>query len=136
MRLEIHPERCTGCESCVLTCSFEHENAFQLPLARVQVERDENQGDFRPRVCVQCDERFCVGACPVGALSVAEVGNIVVDVEACTGCGACEAACPFGGIHFAASRETPIVCDLCGGKPACVATCQKPQALRIAPEGE
>lgn len=135
MRLEVHADLCTGCESCVLTCSFEHEAVFQLPLSRVRVERDENHGAFRPRVCVQCDGRFCVEACPANALSVAALGNIEVDVEACTGCRSCEEACPFGGIHFADGREAPIVCDLCGGEPACVATCRKPMALGIAPEG-
>jgi Fe-S-cluster-containing dehydrogenase component len=136
MKLEVHADRCTGCESCVLTCSFEHESIFQLQLARVQVKRDENLAVFQPRVCVQCPDRFCVASCSVGALSIAELGNIVVDIDACVGCRKCEAACPFGGIHFAAERRAPIVCDLCGGSPSCVSTCQKPQAIRIAQEGE
>jgi len=137
MKLEVHSERCTGCESCVLTCSFEHEGVFQLPLSRIQVTRNENHGAFEPRVCVQCDGRFCVEACPTGALSVAALlGNIEVDGDACTGCRVCEEACPFGGIHFAAERSEPLICNLCGGRPACVAMCRKPLALQIAPEGE
>ena len=135
MRLRVHRERCTGCESCVLTCSFEHEGGFRLAAARIQVERNENDGAFRPRVCIQCDERFCVAACPAGALSISpEHGFIRVDDAACVGCGACVAACPHGGIRWASGRRIPQVCDLCGGDPQCVKTCLKPRAIECVME--
>jgi anaerobic carbon-monoxide dehydrogenase iron sulfur subunit len=133
----VDPARCTGCESCVLNCSFAHTSAISLNQSRILIERDEEQAAFRPRVCTQCDGRFCVKACPVDALSVDPLlGCIRVDEARCIGCRACAAACPFGGVQFVDSRPLPLICDLCGGDPACVATCRKPQALRYATRGE
>jgi Fe-S-cluster-containing hydrogenase component 2 len=135
MRLRVHHERCTGCESCVLTCGFEHEGVFGLSASRIQVERNENDATFRPMVCVQCEDRFCIAACPVGALSLhSTTGAIHVDEETCTGCGICEPSCPHGGIHFVSGVKAPFICDLCGGDPTCVKTCRKPHALELAEE--
>ena len=130
-RLTVDPSRCTGCESCVLTCSFEHDGAFSLDQGRIRIKRDETNGRFSPQVCVQCDERHCVQACPVGALTIdASLGIVRVDADLCTGCRVCEKACPYGGIQFAADVRHPLICDLCGGDPACVKTCRLPQAVR------
>ena len=129
-RLHVNQDRCTGCESCVLTCSFEHGERFGLHLARIRVSRNEELADFRPKVCIQCEGRFCVAACPVGALSVDEkTGAIRVSEDLCTGCRQCEPACPFGGVHFSEGIQTPFICDLCGGDPECVKVCQLPQAI-------
>ncbi len=135
-RLNVNPEQCTGCESCVLTCPSEHGGAFSLALSRIRIERDEDKGRFIPRVCIQCDGRFCVAACPVSALSVdPELGNIVLDEDACIGCRACQPACPFGGVQFGEGRTSPLICDLCGGDPACVQTCRMPRALGYQMQG-
>ncbi len=42
----------------------------------------------------------CISVCPVGAISRAPDGNIVVDREKCIGCGACTKACPKGTIRL------------------------------------
>lgn len=132
-RLVVNPDACTGCESCMLECSFQHEGAFGLDHARIQVERREVSATFRPRVCIQCEERHCIAACPVGALSIhPDTGAIRVDGDLCTGCGLCERACPHGGIHFVQGVKSPFVCDLCGGEPKCIAMCRKAQAISFA----
>jgi len=46
--------------------------------------------------CVGCGA--CEGACPVGAVKVADTGKAVVDADACIDCGACEGVCPTGAI--------------------------------------
>jgi Fe-S-cluster-containing hydrogenase component 2 len=134
-KLEVSPERCTGCQSCMLACSFVKEGAHALSRARIRIERDEAAADFRPRVCIQCAERSCVAACPVGALAVhAATGAVLVDSAACVGCGACVSACPVGGVGFDDDAQRPLFCDLCGGSPECVATCRFPQAIRFSQE--
>jgi anaerobic carbon-monoxide dehydrogenase iron sulfur subunit len=136
MRLCVAAERCTGCESCVLSCAFRHEGAFSLTASRIRIERNEDQGQFRPRVCIQCEERSCVAACPVEALTVdAALGTIRCDEAACIGCRACGTACAYGGVQFDAGRATPWFCDLCGGAPECVATCQMPKAVTAVAKG-
>lgn len=46
-------------------------------------------------VCVGCES--CVGACPVGAISV-DGGKAKVDADACVECGTCVGTCPVSAI--------------------------------------
>ncbi|MBQ3396695.1 MAG: 4Fe-4S binding protein [Synergistaceae bacterium] len=45
--------------------------------------------------CVGCES--CVGACPVGAISVND-GKAGVNADACVECGSCVSTCPVGAI--------------------------------------
>ena len=47
--------------------------------------------------CVGCET--CVGACPVGAISVTE-GKASVKEGDCVSCGACKEACPSEAIEI------------------------------------
>lgn len=135
-RLLVEEERCTGCTSCVLTCSFAKEGFFSFSRSRIRILRDQEFADFRPRVCVQCAEAHCISACPVGALSRdGATGAIVLDERACIGCRKCVEACPYGGVAFDEEREKPLICDLCGGEPACVEVCRFPEAIRYQEVG-
>jgi len=137
VRLVVNPERCTGCNSCVLACSFAHAKEYAFEKARVRTSRDAEYADARPRVCVQCAEAPCLAACPTGALSrTAETGAIAVDSDLCTGCGLCRAACPYDGIHWDATSKRPLICDLCGGEPECVQVCRFSKAITTRVVGE
>lgn len=48
-------------------------------------------------VCVGCGA--CEGACPVGAISVAD-GKSVVDESKCVDCGTCVSTCPVEAISL------------------------------------
>ncbi len=136
-RLEVDAARCTGCNSCVLTCAFVHEGTFSLSGARIRVDADPISAEYTPRVCIQCAEARCIVACPVNALSRDQGTNtIALDEAACTGCRICVGACPYGGIGFDEESRRPRICDLCGGAPACVDVCRLPEAIRsICPDG-
>jgi Fe-S-cluster-containing dehydrogenase component len=58
---------------------------------------------------------------------------VLIDREACTGCGACLEACPFQAIRLDAD-ERAFKCDFCGGRPVCVPECAT-FALRVG-DGE
>jgi len=53
--LMIHPEKCTGCENCVLACSFHHEKTS----VRLQLASMFYVGERRisvPMMCQQCGD--------------------------------------------------------------------------------
>jgi carbon-monoxide dehydrogenase iron sulfur subunit len=117
-------EKCTGCKTCELVCSFERETVFNPKKSAIRVVKEERIGLDGPVVCQLCRHPKCVEACPEGALSKnSKFGFIVVDEVKCTGCHLCGEACSFGAINFHPEKETPIICNLCEGKPSCVEWC-------------
>jgi carbon-monoxide dehydrogenase iron sulfur subunit len=133
MTLAIDDERCTGCNTCMLVCSFVHEKVFNYERSRIRVWRDDDKGDFIPVTCEQCEDAPCVLICPTEALFKDEAGLVRRDPLRCIGCNECMLACPIGAI----SRFDGMwrKCDLCaslGGIPYCAANCTA-EALRYLP---
>lgn len=120
-RLMVDKEKCTGCRTCELACSFRKHETFNPIWGRVQVR--EWDGLPLPQVCLQCDEPACEAACPVQAISRAATGALVVDQDLCIRCQQCVEACPYGGVTYTESLESITKCDLCGGDPACAGLC-------------
>jgi Fe-S-cluster-containing hydrogenase component 2 len=122
--LRIEPEKCTGCKQCELACSWVQTGTFQPSRSLIRVHVFDEQASYAPYACVQCDEAWCMHACPVNAIDVDEAtgAKIVID-EACVGCKLCVIACPFGTIFFDKPAETAAKCDLCAGDPACAHAC-------------
>lgn len=126
-KIKINPNKCNGCQTCELTCSFKHYGVFSHDISNCHIEGFEDTCDFTPYNCIQCEERNCVNACPVGALTInADTGAIIVDHDSCVRCGACVAACEYRGIRLITihGEERIAVCDLCGGNPQCVYFCK------------
>ena len=121
--LHIDPEKCTGCLQCELACSYDNEGAFNPTKSRIKVFKFEDEGRFIPYTCTQCDEAWCMRACPVDAISVDATGAKVVSDSLCVGCKVCTIACPFGTINYNADTGKVIKCDLCEGDPACATAC-------------
>ena len=135
-RLVLDAAKCSGCNSCALTCSLVHEHLFSPERSRIRIERDAEHAVCTPMVCIQCNDAPCIDACPVQALSRSPTtAAIIVREEGCTGCERCVEACPHGGIGFDRDRGLPMICDLCDGNPECVGFCQFTMALQyVAPE--
>lgn len=125
-KLVFYPERCTGCAICTVACVTKHTdgNLLDFKTSRIRVRVDKQKILQVTNVCVQCEEAYCVSACPVGALSKDNVlGYIKVDKDLCISCGSCVEACPYKGIILSHVDVKPIICDLCYGDPQCVKWC-------------
>ena len=85
---------------------------------------------FVPYNCMHCDNPPCTEVCVSGATyKDADTGLVLVDQEACIGCGFCVEACPYGVRYLDQKRGVVDKCNACvqrlevGLQPACVATC-------------
>ena len=66
--LSIDPGKCTGCLQCELACSYDNEGVFNPSKSRIKVFNFHDEGRFVPYTCTQCDEAWCMHACPVDAI--------------------------------------------------------------------
>ena len=122
--LNIDPEKCTGCLQCELACSYDNEGAFNPTKSRIKVCKFHDEGRFVPYTCTQCDEAWCMRACPVDAISIDKAtGAKIVSDALCVGCKVCTIACPFGTINYNVDSGKVIKCDLCEGEPECAKAC-------------
>jgi anaerobic dimethyl sulfoxide reductase subunit B len=127
-------ENCIQCHGCQVACK-----SWRGVELGVKWRRVENiwEGVY-PKVtcksvsvsCMHCLEPACMEACPQEAISKRlEDGIVVVNREACIGCGECFKACPFDVPQYG-KDEKMQKCDMCVGErisdteaPPCVATC-------------
>jgi carbon-monoxide dehydrogenase iron sulfur subunit len=121
--LEIFPERCTGCMRCELACSYQQTGTFQPSRSVIRVSAFEGHTSYAPYTCTQCDEAWCLTACPVEAIGISSSGAKVVADDACVGCKLCTIACPYGTMFYNPETHKAFKCDLCGGDPACASAC-------------
>ena len=122
--LHINADKCTGCLQCEMACSFENYGTFATAKSRIKVFDFHHTGKKVPYTCTQCDEAWCLHACPVEAITVDKAtGAKVVNEATCVGCKVCTIACPFGTINYVEATGKVQKCDLCGGEPACAEHC-------------
>ena len=122
--LHIEPLKCTGCLQCEMACSYHAEGAFNPSRSRIKVFTFHEAGRFAPYTCTQCDEAWCMHACPVEAITTdLDTGAKVVSESKCVGCKVCTIACPFGTINYHHVSGKVVKCDLCSGDPECAKAC-------------
>lgn len=101
--IKTDPELCIGCKTCMAACVASHTGKALFAMK-------PNSFDFTPRVhvvytskitkavqCQQCPKPRCLDACPFNCISLGE-DSVVIDEDACRGCGKCSKACPFDAI--------------------------------------
>ena len=121
--LKILPDRCTGCMRCELACSYEQTGTFQPSKSVIRISSFEGHTSYAPYTCLQCDEAWCLTACPVEAIGISPSGAKVVADDICVGCKLCTIACPYGTMFYDIDTNKAVKCDLCGGNPACAEVC-------------
>ena len=78
----------------------------QSAKSRIKVFDFHETGRKVPYTCTQCDEAWCLHACPVEAITMdTATGAKVVNEATCVGCKVCTIACPFGTINYVARNR-------------------------------
>ncbi len=122
--LRLDPRKCTGCLQCEMACAHEKHRTYTIARSRIKVFAFEHEGRRVPYTCTQCDEAWCLHACPVEAITIDKMtGAKVVHEATCVGCKVCTIACPFGTVNYVHETGKVQKCDLCGGDPACATAC-------------
>lgn len=121
--LRLHADKCTSCLQCEMACSLQHDQSYNPARSRIRVFEFEHGKRSIPYTCTQCEEAWCMQACPTSAISISGHGAKVVDASLCTGCKVCTMACPYGTINYNPASGKVDKCDLCDGDPQCVAAC-------------
>lgn len=121
--LNIVPEKCTGCMQCELACSWVQTGTFQPSQSLIRVNVFDEEASYAPYTCLQCDEAWCMNACPTNAIAIDDTGAKIVMESLCIGCHLCTIACPFGTVFTLPQNDKAAKCNLCGGEPACATAC-------------
>ncbi len=122
--LKIVPEKCTGCMQCELACSWVQTGMFQPSQSLIRVNVFDEEASYAPYTCLQCDEAWCMNACPVNAIGIDPSGQAKIVIDSlCVGCHLCTIACPFGTVFTLPETDKAAKCNLCGGDPACATAC-------------
>ena len=53
-----------------------------------------------------------------------KLNRVTVNYDLCIGCRFCVAACPFGAMSMDSATRKVVKCDLCDGEPMCVRFCE------------
>ncbi|HHJ06481.1 MAG TPA: 4Fe-4S dicluster domain-containing protein [Anaerolineae bacterium] len=100
----IDTRKCTGCQSCTVSCVAENKlppGVVYRPVLEQEFGTYPNVGKrFIPRPCMHCDNPPCVDVCPVGATWKRDDGIVAIDYDECIGCRYCITACPYSARTF------------------------------------
>ncbi len=155
--LVIDLDTCVGCHACVIACKGWNTENYGAPLADMDAYGANPMGTFlnrihtyeatppdggacqtvhMPKSCLHCEDAPCVTVCPTGAsYKRTEDGIVLVNEDACIGCGLCAWACPYGAREMDPAAGVMKKCTLCVDRiynenlpepdrvPACVRTC-------------
>ncbi|MCF8481718.1 MAG: 4Fe-4S dicluster domain-containing protein [Rhodospirillum sp.] len=142
----IDTERCVGCDDCVSACAVNHDGDPRF------IRHGPEHGSWMvANACMHCVDPVCLIGCPTGAINREDgSGDVLIDDDACIGCGACAQACAYGNIRMVDVRNTDgtprmdgetgqvikkaTKCDLCAGSPggpACVRACPHDALQRV-----
>ncbi|MCP4024563.1 MAG: 4Fe-4S dicluster domain-containing protein [Desulfobacteraceae bacterium] len=121
--LHTHFDKCTGCSICQLACSFALFKGYNPRISRLLIQHKNENLYHIPVVCNQCENAYCMNACPTKAIERDENDCVVIDQDKCVACGLCGQYCPLGVINFDPETDKAFKCELCDGHPVCVEAC-------------
>ena len=121
-------KRCMGCLACIAACRQERDlppyhdieiNPDACYPSPIRISESSKKGkdgrdikSFNVKVCINCKDAECIKVCkPYALYEDSKTKAVNVDLDLCTGCGACKNACPFDVPEFYNGKL--VKCDLC-----------------------
>ena len=151
--IKVDTDLCIGCKTCMAACVVSHTGNRIFAMSpdsfdftpRIHITRTSSV--TKPNHCRQCPTPQCMAACPFNCIFLGE-RTVVIDEDACRGCGKCARACPFdailmtrivrGNTQGRAFRLVALKCDLCAntikGTPACIDACPTEALTLFTPQ--
>lgn len=72
MKVHVNKDKCVGCRTCELACSFQKSGVFNPEKSNIRIYFDSEGGlDIKIQASCDCSEverPLCVELCPVGAI--------------------------------------------------------------------
>jgi len=131
--LKYDSEKCTGCLSCQLACSFQRLQLYNPEKAALKIKPSYGINNPSAIYCRHCVNPPCLKACEFGAMKMVN-GVVEINKEKCTSCGLCIEKCPFNAIFL--EEENVYKCDQCKGKFNCAQVCITGAITAIERKGE
>lgn len=84
---------------------------------------------FIPVLCNHCEDAPCLNACPTAAITRLPDGEVVINEGDCNLNRYCMSACPYGAIYVDPEKDVAQKCTFCahrtaeGREPACIQAC-------------
>ncbi len=126
--------KCTGCHACEVACRIANGWPANQSWREVHTFNELHVPGVElvhlSLACNHCHDAPCMEQCPALAYYRDPVTNaVLINAEACLGCGYCAWVCPYGAPKLDAENGVMTKCTLCndkvrqGGRPACVTSC-------------
>jgi len=114
----LHVDRCVDCEKCIHACAKTNDipaYGFRTNILERQIpDGIEQQVEFLPVLCNQCNVAQCARVCPTSATyKSSENGIVMMDVKKCIGCLSCQVACPYNARYFNEEKWAVDKCNFC-----------------------
>jgi len=93
-------DKCVGCHTCEIACKAENLTPFgdfRCRLLRIEQDRTPYE-TFLRLSCAHCDNPSCLPVCPANAITKQRNGLVMIDKDACYGCGKCVENCPYHSV--------------------------------------